>query len=198
MDTLVGLLIIAVIVYLIYKKKTTKEPSNHKKASSSQIKLQEVNLENINLKCLNKLFVGQIVTIDADYKEDADGMIDDDTVKYNLITYPQNTVVGSLRSADEKYGEKYSYAILKSISENSITACVICEDVYLQRFKFESTQHVNNGDVLEVERNKNSYNVKLDGKNVGTINDERMNDDLLSKISYFAYDNGCAQAMIKK
>ena len=99
---------------------------------------------------------------------------------------------------DEEYGEKFSYAILKEISENNITACIICNDVYLNRFKVFTNVQLNNGEVLEVKKDNQSYKLKKDNVIIANITDNRINDELLNKTYYFSYDNGCIVALISK
>lgn len=194
MEAILGFALVVAIVVIVRKN---KGPKSSNKGNNS-LSTHELELKEINKNAVANLFVGQILTIDVDAPEDEDGIIDDENVKYNLITYPNNTKIGTLGSSDEEYGEKYQYAILKEISADKITACIICEKVWINRFKFEPSESIANGELLEIEMENNQYAVKHDGKNVGTINDNRLNDDLLKKICYFSYDNGCAQALIKK
>lgn len=166
------------------------------KPSKRKLQLHLVTLKNTT-KNIKDLYVGQIVSISTDYKENR-GIIDENSVKYNLISYPQNIKIGTLRSSDEEYGEKFSYAILKEISENNITACIICNDVYLNRFKVFTNVQLNNGEVLEVKKDNQSYKLKKDNVIIANITDNRINDELLNKTYYFSYDNGCIVALISK
>ena len=173
----------------LFKKKNT---------TSKKLILHMVELKNINKKALSTLFIGQIVSIDTDYKEDKDGLVDEETVSYNLVTYPKHIKIGSLRSNDESYGEEYSYAILKEISDNKIIACIICNNVYLSRIKISTEVQIDNGTVLEIAKCKTEYCLKMNGRIVGKVVDNRVNDTMLLNMSYLYYDNGCATAIIFK
>lgn len=158
-----------------------------KNEPKKQLRLHLVELKYPTKK-MQKLYSGQIVSIVPDEKKDG----------FSLETYPDNQVVGHLSSSDYEYGRKYDYALLKDISEKGITACIICDSVYLQNFHISTIQNLSNGEILEIKKEDNTYKLISDSKIIGEITDNRITENIINNISYISYDNGYAKAVIFK
>lgn len=153
-----------------------------------QLRLQLVELKYTTKK-VKELYSGQIVSIICDEEKD----------RYGLETYPDNQTVGYLSPNDYQYGEKYKYALLKDISEEGITACIICDNnIYLQNFHITTTQNIQNGEVLEIEKINNEYKLKYNSKIIGDVTDNRINENIVNNLLYVSFSNGFAQAVIYK
>lgn len=131
-------------------------------------KKERVTLQQIvaNRKSNSNIYVGQIVSIDADIGRDNDN--------YYLCKYPDEYVSNKITKEYIGLCERYKYAIIKDFNDKKIDARVICCDGYLMRLKVELSDNFDNGSAFVIK----DCDLYDNGKIVGKIIDKKYDPNL--------------------
>ncbi len=126
-----------------------------KKQKSPQIRMHQIN---VKIKKNKNVYPGQILSIDEDEES-----------RYYLEDYLDGTISNKISVNEAEYCENYNYGIVRSINNEIIDFCVICENGYLQRFKVDMRVNFPNGSAFII----NNGELFNNGIKVGKIVDER-------------------------
>lgn len=155
-------------------------------------KISPIKYHLINLKLTKhdtKLYSGQFVKLECDFNEKND-VIDD--VKYYFRTIEGEKITSYIPIKESEYCEKYDIGIIKDIDQDRINILLICDNVYINRYKIQLDKSVNNGEAFLISNG----NLVDNNQVVGKIIDNRY--DINTKILINSYENGLLNVLIKK
>ncbi|MBR1883386.1 MAG: hypothetical protein IJ809_00300 [Clostridia bacterium] len=141
--------------------------------------MRQVYLKNIK-KDLNELYIGKICNIVEDTNKH-------DEPVYRLTTYEGN-VVGNFKDADYELCEKYNYAAIYSMDNNSISVCILCANLYPISLKIEIYTNLENGTALLIQADGSLFNPDTKS-NVGKIIDDRLSTIKVDDVAISQIDN---------
>ena len=164
----------------------------NKKYIKPKLQLHLVSLKNCT-KDRKKLYVGQIVAINADINQN-------DNVIYSVTTFDDcnNITIGKLKKDDEKYGEYYRYATIHDFSSQNINVAIIASNVFLKKFAINVNTNIKNGTLLNIVEQDNKYILMENSIVVGEIIDTRFSKDFFEKIALSQYANNKLDTLIFK
>lgn len=131
-------------------------------------KKEKVTLQQIiaNRKSNSNIYVGQIVSINADIGRDSEN--------YYLCKYPDEYVSNKITKEYIDLCDRYKYAIIREFNDKKIDARVICCNGYLMRLRVDLLDKFDNGSAFAIKDN----NLYDNDKNVGKIIDRKYDPNL--------------------
>ena len=148
------------------------------------------HMMSLKLKSHNsELYSGKFIKLDCDYDENGDLI---ENVKYYFKTIEGEKITSYIPENEELYCEKYEIGIIKDIQNDNINILLICEDVYINKYKILIDKETNNGEAFIIKNGDLIDNNKV----IGKIIDDRYNQK--TQILINSYENGLLNVLIHK
>jgi len=146
-----------------------------KKKPQRVLMMHECELKG-STKNKESLYVGQLLNI----------FCNENTETYSVETF-DGLKVGTLKSKDDIYGEKYNYAILRNIADK-ITVCVICDNVFSTKLKINLYNDIQNGAACKVLETGELIDISSK-EIIGKVDDFKISNINISNIAYAHISN---------